>query len=117
MIHLWKLTERKELDEKTSINKGRYQHLVGKLIYLSHTRSNITFAIGRVSQHVHLPATDHMEEVHRILRYLKTTPSKGLFFRKKMKKDESKFTQMLIGLSQKAIDIQLLGTVPMFGEI
>ena len=71
------------LDEKTSINKGRYQHLVGKLIYLSHTRSNITFAIGRVSQHVHWPAKDHMDEVYRILRYLKTTPSKGLFFRKK----------------------------------
>ena len=34
-----------------------------------------------------------------------------------MKKDESKFTQMLIGLSQKAIDVQLLGTIPMFREI
>ena len=70
------------LNEKTPINKGRYKHLVGKLIYLSHTHSNITFAIGRVSQHVHWPAKDHMDEVYRILRYLKTTPSKGLFSRK-----------------------------------
>ena len=32
---------------------------------------------------MHLPTKDHMEEVHMILRYLKTTPGKGLFSRKK----------------------------------
>ena len=65
------------LDEKMPIDKGRYQRLVGKLIYLSHTHPNIAFAVNRVSQHMHLPTKDHM------LRYLKTTPGKGLFFRKK----------------------------------
>ena len=65
-----------------SIDKGRYQHLVGKLIYLSHTRLDIAFAVSRVSQHMHFPTKDHMEEVYEILRYLKTTPGKRLFFRK-----------------------------------
>ena len=65
------------LDEKMSVDKGRYQCLVGKLIYLSHTHPNIAFAVNRVNQHMHLPTKDHM------LRYLKTTPGKGLFFRKK----------------------------------
>ena len=64
-------------DEKMPIVKGRYQRLVGKLIYLSHSHPNIAFAVNRVSQHMHLPTKDHM------LRYLKTTPGKGLFFRKK----------------------------------
>ena len=35
--------------ESTPIDTGRYQHLVGKLIYLSHTRPNIAFAVSVVS--------------------------------------------------------------------
>ena len=32
-----------------SIDRGRYQRLIGKLIYLAHTRLDITFAISLVS--------------------------------------------------------------------
>ena len=104
------------LDEKMSVDMGRYQCLVGKLIYLSHTCPDIAFAVSRVSQHMHLPTKDHMEEVYRILRYLKLLIVRGCFL-EKMKKEKSKFTQMLIGQGQKVIDVQLLGIVPMFGEI
>jgi len=31
------------------IDKGRFQHLVGRLIYLSHTRPDIAFAVSLVS--------------------------------------------------------------------
>ena len=34
------------LDEKMLVDKGRYQRLVGKLIYLSHTRPDIAFAVN-----------------------------------------------------------------------
>ena len=104
------------LDEKMSVDMGTYQCLVGKLIYLSHTCPDIAFAVSRVSQHMHLPTKDHMEEVYRILRYLKLLLVRGCFL-EKMKKEKSKFTQMLIGQGQKVIDVQLLGIVPMFGEI
>ena len=30
------------------VDTGQYQRLVGKLIYLSHTRPNIVFAVGVV---------------------------------------------------------------------
>ena len=63
------------------VDKGRYQRLVSKLIYLSHTRPDIAFVVSQVSQHMDSPIEDHME-VYRILRYLITTPAKGLFFRK-----------------------------------
>lgn len=43
-------------------NKERYQRLVGRLIYLSHTRQyNICRSI--VSQFMHAPSEDHIEVV------------------------------------------------------
>ncbi|XP_068658097.1 uncharacterized mitochondrial protein AtMg00810-like [Aristolochia californica] len=61
-------------------DKGRYQRLVGKLIYLSHTRPDITYAVSVVSQFMHCPSEDHMNVVNQILRYLKFSPGKGLMF-------------------------------------
>lgn len=63
-------------------DKGRYQRLVGKLIYLSHTRPDIAYAISVVSQFMHCPSEDHMAAVTRILRYIKSSPGKGLMFSK-----------------------------------
>ena len=45
------------------VDKGKCQHLVRKLIYLSHTRRNITFAVSFVSQFMHSPLKEHKEEV------------------------------------------------------
>ena len=56
--------------------------MVGKLIYLSHTRPNIANAIGVVSRFMHRPQIHHMTAVMRILRYLKGTSSKGILFKK-----------------------------------
>jgi len=62
------------------VDKGRYQRLVGRLIYLSHTCPNIAYAVSVVSQFMHTPREPHMEVVYRILRYLKSSPGKGLLF-------------------------------------
>jgi len=64
----------------TSVDRGRYQRLVGKLIYLSHTRPNIAYAVNVVSQFMHDPKNPHMDAVEQILRYLQSTPGKGLLF-------------------------------------
>ena len=66
------------------MNKGRYHRLVGKLIYLSHTRLDIAFGISYVSQFMHPPLGEHMEAVHKILRDIKGTFGRSLFFRKTM---------------------------------
>ena len=63
-----------------SVDKDKYQRLVERLIYLSHTRSNIAYVV--VSQFMHSPLKCHLEAIKRILSYLKATPSKGLFFKK-----------------------------------
>ncbi|KAH9699990.1 protein kinase domain-containing protein [Citrus sinensis] len=40
------------------------------------------FAVSAVSQFMHNPTEQHMDAVFRILKYLKMTPGKGLFFKK-----------------------------------
>ena len=45
------------------VEKGQYQRLVGKLIYLSHTRPYIAFAVSCISQYMHAPLEAHMEAV------------------------------------------------------
>ena len=69
-------------EDSAPVDKGRYQRLVGKLIYLSHTRPDIGFSVSVVSQFMNRPTEEHMEAVYRILRYLKMTPGKGLYFSK-----------------------------------
>ena len=68
--------------DSAPIDKGRYQILVGRLIYLSHTRPNIGFSVGVVSQFMNNATEEHMEAVNRILRYLKMTPGRGLLYKK-----------------------------------
>ena len=71
-----------EYPDQKPTDKERYQRLVGKLIYLSHTRPDIAYSVIVVSRFTHSPNNRHMEAVMRILRYLKGSPGKGLLFSK-----------------------------------
>jgi hypothetical protein len=44
-------------------NKEAYQRLVGKLIYLSHTKPDIAYVATCVSQFIHTPSKEHMEAI------------------------------------------------------
>ena len=68
--------------DQVPTNKERYQRLVGKLIYLTHTRPDISYAVSAVSQFMHNPSDRHMGAVNRILAYLKSSPGKGIMFSK-----------------------------------
>ncbi|XP_059671154.1 uncharacterized mitochondrial protein AtMg00810-like [Cornus florida] len=57
-----------------------YQRLVGRLIYLTNTRPDLTFAVSVISQFMHAPRSAHMDAVYHILRYLKSCPGLGLFY-------------------------------------
>lgn len=57
-----------------------YRALVGKLLYLTSTRPDISFVVQSLSQFLHAPRFAHMEAVKRVLRYLKLTSQHGLFF-------------------------------------
>ena len=63
-------------------DRMQYQRLLGKLIYLAHTRPDIAYAVGVVSRFMHRPKVQHMEAVLRILRYLKGSPGRGVLYQK-----------------------------------
>ena len=55
-----------------------YQKIVGKFIYLTITRPDITFVVSLLSQYMHAPTAQHLDLMKRILRYLKGTISRGI---------------------------------------
>ena len=59
-----------------------YQRLVGKLIYLTITRPDISYAVSIVSQFMHSPSVFHLNIVKRILRYLKGSVGRGILLKK-----------------------------------
>lgn len=65
------------------VDKERYQRLVGRLIYLSLTRPDISYATSKVSQYRHSPHGKHLDAIYHILRYLKGTPGKGILLKKR----------------------------------
>ncbi|WJZ83765.1 hypothetical protein VitviT2T_003420 [Vitis vinifera] len=65
---------------QVSTDKGRYQRLVGRLMYLAHTRPDLAYALSVVSQYMRNPREQHMNAAMRILRYLKNAPGKGILF-------------------------------------
>jgi len=59
---------------------NRYRRLIGRLIYLTVSRPDITYAIHVLSRFMHQPRKDHMEATLRVVHYLKKAPGQGLFF-------------------------------------
>ncbi|XP_071699347.1 uncharacterized protein [Rutidosis leptorrhynchoides] len=64
--------------DKFLTNITEYQKLVGRLIYLTLTRPDISFAVHILSQYMHAPLQSHMNLAFRTLRYLKGSPGKGI---------------------------------------
>lgn len=68
--------------DQVPTNRDCYQRLVGRLIYLSHTRPNIAYAVSVVSQFMHFLSDTYMGTVEHILRYLKSSSGRDIMFSK-----------------------------------
>lgn len=53
---------------------GSYRRLIGKLLYLTNTMLDITYATQQLSQFLSAPTVTHYNSAYRVLRYLKGNP-------------------------------------------
>jgi len=57
-----------------------YRRIVGRLLYLTNTRPNIKFSVHLLSQFMQSLNTHHHKAINQILRYIKGSPTRGIFF-------------------------------------
>ncbi|PON99369.1 hypothetical protein TorRG33x02_049120 [Trema orientale] len=57
-----------------------YRCFIGRLLYLTLSHPDITFAVHKLSQFLSRPRLPHLKAAHHLLRYLKHRPGQGLFF-------------------------------------
>ncbi|KAG7572488.1 Integrase catalytic core [Arabidopsis suecica] len=75
----YKVNRKGEKDDTPYHCPEQYRRLVGKLIYLTYTRPDLSFAVNQVAQHMQTPTVYHWGLVERILRYIKGSPGKGIW--------------------------------------
>jgi len=65
------------------INPKRYRKLVGKVIYLTITRPDISFVVRVASQFMQAPLVDQWNVIIHIHKYIKKTLGHGLLYEDK----------------------------------
>ena len=67
-----------------------YRQLVGSLLYLTHSRPDISFAVGLVARYMQHPHESHWKATKRILRYIRGTIQFGIHY-------NTRATPLLVG--------------------
>ena len=72
-------------EDSELVNRESYQCLLGKLLYLNHTRPDITFVVRVLSPYMHDPQIlgddiTHLQAANWVLAYLKSIVGRGLLF-------------------------------------
>ena len=57
---------------------GQYRRLVGRLIYLTITRPELSYCVHMLAQFMQQPKDEHWEAALRVVRYLKGNPGQGI---------------------------------------
>lgn len=76
------------LKEDTVLQDVRlYQRLIGKLMYVTTTRPDISYAI-KTCQFMQQPKRSHWDVALRVVRYMKGSPGQGIWLRSEVSTEE-----------------------------
>ena len=67
-------------DDEAKVDESHYRSLIGCLMYLTTTRSDILYAINFLSRFMNCANETHFKVAKRVLRYIKRTLSFGIKF-------------------------------------
>ncbi|GKA50886.1 ribonuclease H-like domain-containing protein [Tanacetum coccineum] len=99
-------------------NVGNYQRLVGKLIYRTNIRPDISYDVHCLSQFMHAPLEFHLDSALRVLRYLKGSPDRDVLLLENLSSVEAEYRSMayvtceVIWLSNLLSDMGVIGLLP-----
>ncbi|KAA0046865.1 putative gag-pol polyprotein, identical [Cucumis melo var. makuwa] len=86
MINCKPATTPKNVNKKLQQNDGvemadaqRFRSLVGGLIYLTHTRPDISYSIGVISRFMQCPSRDHFGAAKQVMQYIAGTIEYGIW--------------------------------------
>ncbi|XP_039062084.1 uncharacterized mitochondrial protein AtMg00810-like [Hibiscus syriacus] len=75
------LNEKLKNDDGTKATDARsFRSLVGGLVYLTNTLSDISFVVGVISMFMHCPSRYHFGAAKRVLQYIAGTLDFGLWY-------------------------------------
>lgn len=74
-------------DDKVIHDRGIYQSLIGRLLYLTLTRPDISFVVQTLSLFMHQPKKSHINATLRVVRYIKRQHELGILIRNNKSRD------------------------------
>ncbi|GJU70883.1 retrovirus-related pol polyprotein from transposon TNT 1-94, partial [Tanacetum coccineum] len=79
------MVEKSKLDEDTQgkvVDPTHYRGMIGTLMYLTASRPDLTFVVCMCARYQAKPTKKHLHAVKRILKYLRGTVNRGLWYPK-----------------------------------
>nr|GEX39448.1 zinc finger, CCHC-type [Tanacetum cinerariifolium] len=69
-------------EDENSVDATYYRSLIGSLMYLLHTRPDLSYSVGLLSRFMQDPKDHHLKAVKKVIRYIKGTKEHGVIYKK-----------------------------------